>query len=263
MITSKSNKKIKDISLLIKKSGFRKETGLFVVEGIRMFRELPEGSIAEIIISDSFYKQAGSELKVFLDRHSCEIVSDEIYNFISDTKTPQGVLATVHAPTYDIDKVISSNKNPLVIILEHLQDPGNLGTIIRSSEGAGISLILADENTADVYNPKVVRSTMGSIFRVPYIISKDLKTAIAGLKEKGIAIYATHLDKDSLIYDLADLTKPSAFMIGNEAAGLTDDLAKLADKKLHIPMLGNVESLNASVAASVVMYEAARQRRKA
>ncbi len=262
MITSRSNKKIKDISLLIKKSSFRKETGLFVVEGIRMFRELAKESIAEVIISDSFYKQADEKFKSYLNKHSFEIVSDEIYNFISDTKTPQGILATVHIPTYKIDKALEKNSNPLVVILEHIQDPGNLGTIIRSSEGAGVSLILADENTADVYNPKVVRSTMGSIFRVPYIISRDLGADIARLKKEGIAIYATHLDKDSLTYDNADFTKPSAFMIGNEAAGLTDNIVSLADKKVHIPMLGSVESLNASVAASVVMYEAARQRRQ-
>ena len=146
------------------------------------------------------------------------------------------------------------------MVLEHLQDPGNLGTIVRAGEGAGVTGIIMDSSTADIYNPKVIRSTMGSILRVPFVYVEDLDSALAKLKSKKIRMFAAHLDgKNS--YDQEDYKDDSAFLIGNEASGLKEETAQKADIWVRIPMCGRVESLNAAVASSVLMFEAARQRR--
>ena len=149
---------------------------------------------------------------------------------------------------------------PHLLVLEHLQDPGNLGTILRAGEGAGLTGVLMDSNTADIYSPKVVRATMGSLLRVPFAYVEDLGEALALLKKKKIRVYAAHL-QGSNAYDRENYRKATAFLIGNEANGLSPETAAAADVRIRIPMLGEVESLNAAVAASVLMFEAARQRR--
>ncbi len=146
------------------------------------------------------------------------------------------------------------------MVLETLQDPGNLGTILRAGEGAGVTGVIMNRETADIYNPKVIRSTMGSIYRVPFFYTDDLKGTVERIKAAGVRLYAAHL-KGENNYDKADYTGSTGFMIGNEALGLKDETAALADSYVKIPMAGQVESLNAAVAASVLMFEAARQRR--
>ena len=146
------------------------------------------------------------------------------------------------------------------MVLETLQDPGNLGTIVRACEGAGITGIVMNRDTADIYNPKVIRSTMGSICRVPFVYVDDLGAACRKMKEQGIRLFAAHL-KGMNNYDQEDYTDNVGFLIGNEAGGLTDETAALADCYIRIPMEGQVESLNAAIAASVLIFEAARQRR--
>ena len=145
-------------------------------------------------------------------------------------------------------------------MLEDIQDPGNLGTMIRAGEGAGIQGVIMSKGTVDVFNPKTIRATMGSIYRIPFYYAEDLHVCIEDMKRKGICVYAAHL-KGEKSYDLADYTKPSAFLIGNEGNGLKDETAELATAYLKIPMLGQVESLNAAIAATLFAYEAARQRR--
>ena len=147
------------------------------------------------------------------------------------------------------------------MILEDIQDPGNLGTILRTGEGAGISGIIATRGTADLTNPKTVRSTMGSIFRVPYVVTDDLHETILSLKQRGFTIYAAALE-GSVLYDVPDYTAPSAFLIGNEGNGLTAEAYAAADKAVRIPMSGMVESLNAAVASAILMYEARRQKQR-
>ena len=139
-----------------------------------------------------------------------------------------------------------------VIVLEGLQDPGNLGTIIRTSEAAGVKGVVMDRNTADIYSPKVVRSTMGSVFRVPFFYTEDLKGALMRLKKNGAALYAADLSGDEL--QGAVLEKKRVFVIGNEGAGLTGEISDICDRKIRIPMKGRVESLNAAVAAALLMY---------
>jgi len=158
-----------------------------------------------------------------------------------------------------VDLLKKNKKHALFLLLEDIQDPGNLGTMFRAGEGAGIDGVIMTKNTVDIFNPKVIRSTMGSIYRVPFVITDDILQSIADLQAEGITVYAAHL-KESVDYDLQDYTKSTAFLIGNEANGLKDETAKRADCYIKIPMQGQVESLNAAVASSVLMYEAARQK---
>ena len=148
---------------------------------------------------------------------------------------------------------------PHVIILESLQDPGNLGTIVRTALGAGATGIIMNQTTVDIYSPKVVRSTMGALFKMPHLVVEDLHATMEELKAKGVSLYAAHL-KGEKFYDEFDFNKPCGFLIGNEGNGLTKETADLASDYLKIPMEGGLESLNASVAAAILMYEVHRQR---
>jgi TrmH family RNA methyltransferase len=161
---------------------------------------------------------------------------------------------------YDVEKIISG-ECPLIVILENLQDPGNLGTIIRTGEGAGVTGVIFNAGTVDIYNPKTIRSTMGSIYRVPFACVDSPEKLVDRLHEKGIHTYAAHL-KGKTFYDSFSFKEPTAFMIGNEGNGLSATLSGKAEHYLKIPMEGKVESLNAAIAASLLMYEAHRQRSK-
>ena len=148
-----------------------------------------------------------------------------------------------------------------VLVLDNLQDPGNLGTIFRTAEAAGVTGIILSSDCVDIYNPKVVRSTMGAVLRMPFLYVEDLPGAIGELKKEGILVYAAHLAGERA-YDEEDYTTGCAFLIGNEGNGLRDEVAACADRRILIPMCGRAESLNAAVAAAVLMFEAGRQRRK-
>lgn len=256
MITSVTNTRMKEVAALIQKAKERRETGLFVVEGSRMFEEIPDAMLKQVLVSETYLQKYGATEK--LQRSSYEVISDEVAGKLSDTKTPQGILAVVRQKKYELVDMLHSN--PMLLLLEDIQDPGNLGTMMRAGEGAGITGIVMTRNTVDLYNPKTIRSTMGSIFRVPFLYTNSLSDIVKELKENQISIYAAHL-KGTKSYDQYQLTKGSAFMIGNEGNGLQENTACLADGYMKIPMLGEVESLNAGVAASLLLYEAARQRR--
>ena len=157
------------------------------------------------------------------------------------------------------DALHKSGKPALLLVLENLQDPGNLGTIVRTAEAAGATGILMSRGCADITNPKVTRSTMGSLFRVPFAYTDDLGADLQEMKKKGVRLYAAHLQGSVGLYE-EQYTGPTAFLIGNESRGLTDETAGLADRAVRIPMGGQVESLNAAVASSILMYEACRQR---
>lgn len=260
MITSISNPQMKNIIKLRKKARWRDEEGLFLVEGIKMFGELLERRelLGQVYVSESFVRSR--EHKPMLADISYEVVSDTVFAAVSDTKTPQGVLCLVKQFHYRLADILKE-ENPSLLLLEGLQDPGNLGTIMRTGEGAGISGIIMDKECVDIYNPKVIRSTMGSIYRVPFLYVETLTELLPRLKEKGITTYAAHL-KGSVFYDEPDYTGGCAFLIGNEGKGLSDTLAGKADRLIRIPMEGRLESLNAAVASCILMYETHRQRRR-
>ena len=255
MITSTSNNKIKNLSKCMKNARERRKQGVFVVEGIRMFSEIPREVHVETYATESFYEKH-QELFAGI---RYELVSDHIMESVADTKTPQGVLSIVKQLQYSVEEVCSGN-NPLIMALENIQDPGNLGTILRTAEGAGVTGILMSADTVDVYNPKVVRSTMGSIFRIPFCYVENLTNCIQELNGRGYATYSAHLQGETF-YDY-DYCKSTIFCIGNEGNGLTDELSQTTKYKIKIPMMGKVESLNAATASTVLMYEAMRQRRK-
>lgn len=262
MITSTSNQRIREIVQLQKKSKARNTEGVFIVEGIRMIREVPSEKVVGLYVTEEFYKNhkqelPGKNLKI-------EFVTPTVFSYISDTRTPQGVLAIVRQSRYSIENIMKSNredkKKMHLLVLDNLQDPGNLGTIFRTAEAAGVTGILLSKDCVDIYNPKVIRSTMGAIFRMPFVYVEDLIETIAELKGRGVHVYAAHLDGKNT-YDKENYTIDTAFLIGNEGNGLRQEVAECADVWIRIPMEGEAESLNAAVAASILMFEASRQRR--
>lgn len=254
VITSTSNEQIKKLIQLKEKSKVRKTTGTFTVEGKKMFVEIPAEDLVSVYVSETFLKENGELVK---DK-KYQIVSDQVFKKISDTVTPQGIVAVVKQKSYSIDYIIEkrNKEKSCIVVLDRLQDPGNMGTIVRTGEAAGISGIIMSKDSADIYNPKVIRSTMGSIFRVPFSIVDDLAAAVDTLKDNGITTYAAHLKGE--LYNSGSLTNDCALLIGNEARGLSEKISTKADKLIKIPMHGKVESLNAAVATAILMYEAAR-----
>ena len=255
MITSAGNQQMKNLVLLMKKAKARNEQETFVVEGRKMAEEIPDGWLIKTSVSESFER----ENVFFLKNKDYEVVSDAVFKSVSDTQTPQGILCLVKKPSYRLNDLLS-DKNAHLLIVESIQDPGNLGTMLRTGEGAGISGVIMNQSTVDLFNPKTIRSTMGSIYRVPFFVTDDLEQTILELKSQGIKVYAAHL-KGTLCYDEPDYRGPSAFLIGNEGNGLSDVVADCADTYIKIPMQGQVESLNAAISAALLMYEASRQRR--
>ena len=261
MITSSNNPQIKNIAALLKLAKERRRQNLFVAEGIRMCREIPPEQMEKLYLSESFVNGRDDFLARFGER--CEIVKDSVLTAVSDTQTPQGIIALVKRREEKAEDLLSrkgpSGEEPLFLVLESLQDPGNMGTILRTAEAAGAAGIFMNDSCVDPYSPKVCRSTMGSLLRVPFAQTPDLPGLLKAMKERGIRLYAAVLT-DSVPYDRPDYRSASCFLIGNEGNGLTQQTMEAAEGRIHIPMLGEVESLNASVAASLLLYEARRQR---
>lgn len=261
MITSTSNARIKQLALWNQKAKERRKDGVFIAEGIKMFEEAPAGWIREAYVSESFYNKVTDAQMKKLDQHSYEVVSDTVFQKISDTQTPQGILCVLNQPEYTfMDLGMLRNSQPLMMVLEDIQDPGNLGTILRTGEGAGVTGVIMTRETVDIFNPKTIRATMGSIYRMPFLYVDSIGEAIEKLKRNNIQVYAAHLKGDRSYSEL-NFTRGTAFLIGNEGNGLKEETAALADTYLKIPMEGRVESLNAAIASAILMYEAHRQRR--
>ena len=271
MITSTTNNKIKNIIKLCTGSKARREQNAFVAEGVKMFIEAPLARIREVYVNEGLldkityvtqnragdtesdlYRECLNKLK----SSGYETVNDKVFNRISDTVTPQGILCVIENTPQDIEKMAGDHRKGdlKILVVENIRDPGNLGTMIRTMEAAGYDFMLASEGTVDVYNPKVIRSTMGSIYRVPVIYSTDLNRDIDLLKKEGVKFLAAHLNGQDLTKGV-DYGNRVAVMIGNEAAGLSMEISEKADELVRIPMKGQVESLNAAVAAAVMMYE--------
>lgn len=248
IITSKDNEIIKNIKKL-KEKKYRLDT--YIVEGIKMVKEaISENQEIELIaIREDF--------KIDFDTKKIKIVtiSNKIFNDISDVKTPQGILAVIKK---NQNNQIETNQE-YILVLDSLQDPGNMGTIIRTADSANINQIIINKTTVDPYSPKVIRSTMGAIYRTNIIEVEDLKTTLKEMKSKGFQIITTDLKATQSIYDI-NYNNKTVVVIGNEANGVSQEILQTADKKVIIPMLGKTESLNASIAASIMIYEYVRQK---
>lgn len=256
-ITTSNHSKVRYVLQLQKKAKTRREEKMFIVEGPKMFQELPKEHLALCFISESFAEKA--EHLELLKNTDYYMVKDSVFQDMSDTKTPQGILAVARQFSYSLETILNV-PNAHLLILETIQDPGNLGTMLRAGEAAGMTAVIMNRETVDIYNPKTIRATMGSLYRVPFYCTDDLAYTVEKVKKANIHTYAAHL-AGNVSYDKMDYKKPTAFLIGNEANGLSEGIASLADSYIKIPMEGNLESLNAAIAASVLMFEVARQRR--
>lgn len=261
MITSSSNRKIRQVVQWQTKAKERKAAGIFLTEGFKMYEEAPAEAIREVYVSENALERGRTqpELAQKLAQTGYEVVSEEVFARMSDTRTPQGILCVVRQPQYSLEQLLAAPA-PLLVVLENLQDPGNLGTIVRTGEGAGITGVIMSSGTVDIFNSKVIRATMGSIFRVPFLYVSDVGETVGRLRAAGIRTYAAHLDGREY-YDSFSFREGTAFLIGNEGNGLEQETADAADAYVRIPMEGRVESLNAAIATSLLMYEAYRQRR--
>lgn len=246
-IISKDNVKIKNFAKLLNDKKYRKQTGLFVLEGEKMLKEAIDWGkkIDTLIISDDF----SSQYRAQYEKIDANIISVpfHIFSKISDTKTPQGVIFSCEMAQNNDDSLVA--KAEKIIILDNLQDPGNMGTIIRTGAAFGIDAIILLNNCVDHYSPKVVRSTMNGIFNIP-VVKMSVSDCFDCIK---LPIYATYLDEKSQNIGQVDMSR-CAVIIGNESKGVSNEVLSYADKKIIIP-ISNVESLNASVAASIVMWE--------
>ncbi|MBE5960000.1 MAG: RNA methyltransferase [Lachnospiraceae bacterium] len=263
MISSVSNAQIKNIMKLQTKAKERNEQGVFVCEGRKMFEEARQAehvSLKKTYVSESFYEEMTAKESGYFDGTDYEIVSESVFKQISETMTPQGVLAVVTRPKHSLEEMIKGNSGTYVV-LEDVRDPGNLGTIVRTAEGAGVKGIILSRGCVDIFNPKVIRSTMGAIYRMPFVYVEDLLGTLEIMKQHDISVYAAHLE-GAVFYDEVEYSKKTAIMIGNEGNGLTREAADAATSYIKIPMEGNVESLNAGIAAAVLMYEVYRQNRR-
>lgn len=240
-IQSEGNKIIKEIkSLSLRKN--REKLGLFVLEGERLVREA-EGHVVYTLAAKNYKGNARPDYTV----------EDRLYAKLSDTVNPQGIMAVCRM---EERKFSEEKEAPLYIFLENIQDPGNMGTIIRTADAAGADGVFLSKGCVDIYNPKTVRSTMGSLFHVPIYRNTDI---IRLLDKINAVSVAAHLKGENTPYDI-DMNGGIAIIIGNEANGITDELAERADKLVKIPMPGRAESMNAGVAAAIMIYEAVRQR---
>ncbi len=257
IITSSGNIKIKRLQMLLKKAKERRQQGVFVLEGKKMFIEVLE-QFPERIRSAYLTLEAAESLddkyRKMLDSINVELVDEKVFGQMAETVTPQGIMAEVEMKYGTVDDMISDKKVRL-LVLDNLRDPGNMGTIIRTAEAAGMSGILMSSGTVDVTNPKVVRSTMGALLRVPLVYANDLSEEIAYIREKrpDFRLFSSAL-RDSVPFNKNEFGDCCGIVVGNEASGVSDEIINMSDKCILIPMEGRVESLNAAVAAAILMY---------
>jgi TrmH family RNA methyltransferase len=263
-ITSKDNNTIKHLRSLAEPK-FRKKEKAFLIEGVKIVEEALRDNLGVkmIIAAPTLVQHHGRGVLKLAESRSVDIlwVSERLMDALSESKTPQPVMAVVKMKEYSKDRLLTDDKG-LIIITHQLQDPGNLGTIIRTAEAAGSSGVAITTNTVDPYNAKAIRASMGSILRLPIVHIDEGAAFIKTCKQKGFQTVATVLTGDKTPFDI-DLTKPTAVILGQEGAGLQQDIMVNVDMRVRIPMAEPIDSLNVATAAAVILYEAMRQRMKA
>lgn len=255
-INSKDNRIFKECQRLSQKK-YRDKEGRYLIEGHNLLDEaVTYGAGIDYLIFDE--AKAGP----FHFDGDIHRMKHNLFEKITQTETSQGIIAVVRKREYGFDELAAKcDGNSNVVILDRLQDPGNIGTIIRTAEGAGYSAVIAVKGTADIFSPKTIRAAAGSVFRIPIIHVEDNRELKALVGDLGKKLVVTSLMADNFYFD-ADLSKGVALVIGNEGNGVSDELLELADIKIKIPMEGHLESLNASVAAGILMYETQRHKVK-
>ncbi|NJD02226.1 MAG: RNA methyltransferase [Ruminiclostridium sp.] len=261
LISSNKNPVFKEI-ISLKNRRDREEKGLYYVEGLRIVEEALNGNadIAGIAISEEFAadsRNTGILSRIEVLKVKSYLFTSKLFKEITDTETPQGILAIMGIRKHELKHGL--DKNGLYVIMYSIRDPGNLGTIIRTADAAGFSGVILSKGCVDLYNPKVLRSTMGSVFHIPVYQAGDISEMIKLLKSNTIRILVSHLEGKVGLFE-TDMSLGAALVIGSEAEGVCEELRASADVLVRIPMFGKAESLNASVAAGVMIYEAVRQR---
>ncbi len=254
LITSPSNPKVKRLLALQQKSSERRERGLFVVEGRRELQHCIDAGFAvdSVFVCPALLSSAPEAgAKVFE-------VSEEVYAKIAMREGTEGVVAEVRMPERRLED-LALPENPLVMVLERVEKPGNLGAVLRSADAAGADAVLVCDPLTDLWNPNLIRASVGAVFTVPCVACSS-QEAIPWLKARGIRILTAQLQDSSLYYD-CDMTVGTALVMGTEATGLTGQWRQAADAHIRIPMLGALDSLNVSVSAAILLFEAVRQRR--
>ena len=258
VITSKDNEIVKHIKKLADKK-YRDQNNWYIIEGIKLVEEAiqEEAQIDKIIICEECTKtsEISKSLMYEIAKHDCIYVTEKIFKMLTQVMNPQGIMAVIkknkERPQVKFDEDI-------IVALDDIQDPGNLGTILRTVDSIGLKQLIVSKGTADAYNPKVVRSTMGAIFRVKVIEVENLKETIEIIRKNNYNLLVTSLQTNDSVYDI-DYHK-KVIVIGNEANGVSKEIQDIADNRIKIPMLGKTESLNASVATGVILYEYVRQK---
>jgi TrmH family RNA methyltransferase len=257
MITSPQNERIKHLVQLQQKSSLRRQEGLFVVEGRR---ELLHCINADYEVKTIFVDNQKDDALLDIDSKNAEIieVSPKVYEKIAYRESTEGVVAIVKARKNTLQD-FAQKENPLYVVIEAVEKPGNLGAILRSADAAGVDGVIVCDPLTDLYNPNLIRASIGAIFTVPTVVCTS-EECIAWLKENKIQILTAQLQDSNLYYDI-DMKKATAIVMGTEATGLTQQWRKAADKHIRIPMCGKLDSLNVSVSSAILMFEAIRQRR--
>ena len=257
-ISSKDNSLIKHIKRL-KEKKYRDEYKEYIIEGLKLIDEAIKENveISEIVVCEGCEKSEiiESHLKYEMAKYECIYVPQNIFKSLSDVENPQGILAVIKNKNVGTKIDYSDD---IIVALDDVQDPGNLGTILRTVDSVGLKQILVSKGTVDSFNPKVVRSTMGATFRVKVIECENLKDTLKDVQKQGFKVMCTSLDAKNTIYK-TDYNK-KVIVVGNEANGVSKEIQKLANEKVIIPMLGKTESLNVSVATGVILYEYVRQK---
>lgn len=258
VISSKDNELIKHVKKL-KDKKHRDESNEYIIEGIKLIEEAVKenAKIKKIIICEDTTRtyEIPTHIMYEIAKYECVYVTDKIFASITQVTNPQGIMAIIEKNEIDVQIDYTQD---IIVALDDVQDPGNLGTILRTVDSIGLNQIIVSKGTADAYNSKVVRSTMGAIFRVKIIEVENLVQAIKEMRRHHFKLMVTSLQTENSIYDIQFNKK--IIVIGNESNGVSKEIQEMADEKAKIPMLGRTESLNASVAAGVVMYEYVRQK---
>jgi TrmH family RNA methyltransferase len=259
LIQDPSQAEIKGVAKLTKKEA-RSETGLFLLEGPQGLKEALERPklIEKLFATESFEQKYSDLISRARDaRVNVNLVSESVLKELSDTTTPQGVVAVCQQFHVSIEDVLAS-KPKLVAFLAQIRDPGNAGTVLRAADAAGADAVVFSKGSVDIYNPKVVRSTTGSMFHLPFVIDADIASSLSKFKQAGLSVLGADIAGKSLAsIESAELAKPTLWLFGNEAWGLEPAVATLADKLVQVPIFGAAESLNLATAASVCMYASA------
>ena len=258
VISSKDNELVKHIKKL-KDKKYRDENNEYIIEGVKLIEEAVKenAKIKKVIICEDTTRtyEIPTNIMLGIAKYECVYVTDKIFSFITQVTNPQGIMAIVEKTSKEEEIDYTQD---LIVMLDDIQDPGNLGTILRTIDSIGLKQIIVSKETADAFNPKVVRSTMGAIFRIKIIESENLIETIKNIKKHHFKLVVTSLQTDNTIYDINYNKK--IIVIGNEGNGVSKEIQDIADEKIKIPMLGKTESLNASVATGIVLYEYVRQK---